>query len=65
MAGSRNWITRDEIADIYDARAEKAQIIFKFEGGIGVATATTALHEQAEAVRAIERLSRSLGDRVA
>lgn len=71
MAGSRRWITRDEIADIYDSMADRVQAV---EPKLGESTHRTAdknlvkankLRARAADVRATERLSNPLGDRVA
>lgn len=71
MAGNRKWITRDEIADIYDSMADNTLIV---EPKLGESIHRTAdknlakankLRARAADVRATERLSNPLGDRVA
>lgn len=72
MAGSRKWITRDEIADIYDSMADKALDVAA-NGGSSLDVShvvenlakTDRLRARAADVRATERLSNSLGNRVA
>lgn len=58
----RRWISREEIAEIYDERAKRAALI----GGPGGNTDEAhRLWRRAEQIRATERLSKPVGSRVA
>lgn len=60
MAGNRKWVTREEIAEIYDSMTKKAE-----RGGIKTLHKADKFRKQAEDIRATERLSKPLGWRVA
>lgn len=71
MAGSRKWVSREEIAEIYDSMAKQA---LTSEPKLGESRMrhvdksilkAEKLKRRAEDVRATERLSNPVGSRVA